>query len=144
MFRALKEVVPTETLTAWSDNCAGQNKNKMLLFLWIYLTCIGLYKEVNHKFLVGGHSFLNCDRDFALIEKHKRLLKCIVPNDLKTLIQDVKEIKPFIVNIMEESHFFILKWQQKIHQHQTCKNIYNILVKSIRRKTWNYSGKENL
>lgn len=31
------KVTYKKRLTVWSDNCAGQNKNKMLLFLWIYL-----------------------------------------------------------------------------------------------------------
>lgn len=75
VFRALKEIESSDKLTAWSDNCCGQNKNKMLVFLWIYLACIGMCTEINHKLLVGGHSFLNCDRDFAVIEKRKRLTK---------------------------------------------------------------------
>lgn len=71
VFRAVTSVHPTKNcLTVWIDNCCGQNKNKMMLFLWM---SIGLYKEVNHKFLVSGHSFLDCDRDFALIEKWKRV-----------------------------------------------------------------------
>lgn len=56
-------------LTVWSDNCIGQNKNKMILFLWIYLTITGKFDEINHKFQVSGHSFLSCDRGFAQIEK---------------------------------------------------------------------------
>lgn len=51
----------------------------------------------NHKFLVGGHSFLNCDRDFAVIEKRKRLTKCNVPEDLKSMIESVKLTNPFKV-----------------------------------------------
>lgn len=72
VFQALKEINSTDKLTAWSDNCCGQNKNKMMIFLWVYLSCIGMYTEINHKFLVGGHSFLSYYRDFAVIEKRKR------------------------------------------------------------------------
>lgn len=46
VFRALIEIESSDKLTAWSDNCCGQNKNKMLVFLWIYLTCIGMYTEI--------------------------------------------------------------------------------------------------
>lgn len=65
-----------QKLVVWSDNCVGQNKNKMLLFLWIYLVTKGYFQEINQKFLVSGHSFLSCDRDFAHIEKRKRVEKC--------------------------------------------------------------------
>ena len=29
-----------ENLVIWSDNCCGQNKNKYVLFLYMYITCI--------------------------------------------------------------------------------------------------------
>ena len=50
----------------------------MLLFPWIYLTITDKFDEINHKYLVFGHSFLSCDRDFAQIEKRKRVEKCEV------------------------------------------------------------------
>lgn len=76
LFKALSnpEVMKKGKLTVWSDKCIRQNKNKVLfvciccfVFLWIYLTITGKYDEINHKFLVSGHSFLSCDRDFAQI-----------------------------------------------------------------------------
>lgn len=106
IFRALKDIKSTDKLTARSDNCCGQNKNKMIIFLWVYLSCIKMYKEINHKFLVGGHLFLNCDRDFAAIEKRKRVTKCNVPEDLKSMIENVKLTHPFKVNMIKEADFF--------------------------------------
>lgn len=59
-------------LTVWSDNCSGQNKNQMLIYLWMYLIAKGYLDEVHQKFLLVGHSYLSCYRDFALIEKKKK------------------------------------------------------------------------
>ncbi|KAJ8967796.1 hypothetical protein NQ317_012692 [Molorchus minor] len=98
-----------QKLIVWSDNCAGQNKNKMMLFLWIYLVANGYYQEINHKFLVSGHSFLSCDRDFAQIEKRKRLEKCEVPFDLLRLIATATPNNPFIVTMMDSEDFFDFK-----------------------------------
>ena len=92
-------------LVVWSDNCCGQNKNRMILFLWVHFVIKGVFDEVNHKFLVPGHSFLSCDRDFALIEKRKRVTKCIVPEDVKIMIQEARDVQPFNVSQMNVSDF---------------------------------------
>ncbi|KAL4096904.1 hypothetical protein QTP88_021779 [Uroleucon formosanum] len=96
-------------LTIWSDNCVGQNKNKMLLFLWIYLTLTDKFDEINHKYLVSGHSFLSCDIDFAQIEKRKRVEKCEVPMDLVKLIVHATPNNPFIVTLLEPNNFYDFK-----------------------------------
>lgn len=68
-------------LIIWTDNCIGQNKNKMMVTALVNLVAKGTFDEVNHKFLVSGHTFLPCDRDFAMIEKRKRVTKVFVPKD---------------------------------------------------------------
>ena len=60
------------TLIIWSDRCVGQNNNWKMIALCHYLIALQYFTEVNQKFLVTGHSFLPCDRDFALIEKIKK------------------------------------------------------------------------
>ncbi|KAJ4433554.1 hypothetical protein ANN_15863 [Periplaneta americana] len=65
----------------------------------------GAYMTLWHK----GHSFLSCDRDFALIEKRKRVTKCIVPKNVKDMIQESRQVKPFTVSNMNESDSFDFK-----------------------------------
>lgn len=36
-------------LVAWSDNCAGQLKNRMLVFLNKYLVAIGMFETIEHQ-----------------------------------------------------------------------------------------------
>ena len=60
-----------KNLIVWSDNCGGQNKNKIVIMAYMFMIHFGLIKSIEHKFLVPGHTFLSCDRDFALIEKKK-------------------------------------------------------------------------
>src|SRR5258705_6370941 len=96
-------------LIIWSDNCAAQNKNRMLLFLWFYLIARGIVDEVQQKYLVSGHSYLSCDRDFALIEKIKRKRKCEVPLDLVRVMVEAREKHPFLATIMKQEDFFDFK-----------------------------------
>lgn len=105
-----------------------------------------MYTEIHHKFLVGGHSFLNCDRDFAAIEKRKRVTKCNVPEDLKLMKENVKLTQPFKVNMMKETDFFDFKnaadnfintTKVNISKISWIKIIFNKPGKILVRKTFN-------
>lgn len=93
-------ITKKKVLTMWSDNCVGQNKNQMFIFLWLYLTAKGYFQEINQKFLVKGHTFMQCDRDFALIDKRKRVEKCELPMDLVSMIIQSNHKHPFLVTVM--------------------------------------------
>jgi hypothetical protein len=51
------------------DNCAGQNKNKMVLRLAPFLVELGWYQKVNMIFLVAGHTKNAADWLFNLLKK---------------------------------------------------------------------------
>lgn len=59
-------------LVIWSDSCAGQNKNFLLICLYQYLIQKGIFKVIDHKFPEVGHTYLDSDRDFGRIEKNLR------------------------------------------------------------------------
>ncbi|CAH2009500.1 unnamed protein product [Acanthoscelides obtectus] len=61
-----------EHLVVFTDNCGGQNKNWVIMSLWLQLVREGFFKSIEHRFLIPGHTHLPSDRDFAIIEKHKR------------------------------------------------------------------------
>ena len=61
--------IKEEVLLAWSDSCAGQNKNFYILCLWQYLVAKKRFQVIHHKFPEPGHSYLDSDRDFAHVEK---------------------------------------------------------------------------
>lgn len=92
-------------LIVWSDRCVGQNNNKNMLCMYMYLIRIGYFSEVHQKFLVTGHSFLPCDRDFALIERRRKLCKPMVPEDWKLIIASAKLNKPFLITEMNQNDF---------------------------------------
>lgn len=88
-------------LVIWSDNCAGQIKNRMLVFLYVYLVTLGLFESVEHKFLVPGHSFSAADRDFAVIEKKAKVSKMQTVKDVENVIRTARSSKPFRVLSMD-------------------------------------------
>lgn len=90
-------------VTIWSDNCIGQNKNRMVLMALIYLVASGKFIQIEQKFLVTGHTYLPCDRDFAQIERRKRLTKLFVPSDIEKMIKETRHNNPFqVVQVQQE------------------------------------------
>lgn len=76
LLKYIKEHPPTPNkhLIVFTDNCGGQNKDWTIMALWLHLVRTKVYKSIEHRFLVAGHTHLPCDRDFAAIEKHKKYL----------------------------------------------------------------------
>ncbi|XP_050499721.1 uncharacterized protein LOC126880090 [Diabrotica virgifera virgifera] len=60
-------------ITFFSDTCGGQNKNNIVAMMFTFLLDKHSTLEiVNHKFLLSGHSHMECDSDHAIIEKTKK------------------------------------------------------------------------
>lgn len=94
-------------LICWSDNCGGQNKNQFMLAMYLVLIANNYFSEIIHKFPVKGHTFLSCDRDFALIEKRKKVCKALTLKDIAVVITSAAHKNPFTCMIEEE--FFDFK-----------------------------------
>lgn len=93
-------------IVVWSDNCTAQNKNRMIVFIYMFLVSCGLFDTIEHRYLVSGHSFLQCDRDFAIIEKRKRKCALMVPEDLHHVILSSTHTGRFEIVDMCQKKFF--------------------------------------
>lgn len=96
-------------ITFYSDTCGGQNKNGHVAAM--FLTVMQLkdsLEEIHHKFLVPGHSHMECDVDHSLIEKQKKKtgMKIAHPHDWATLIRCTNNKKPFNVVELSQEDFY--------------------------------------
>jgi len=73
--------------------------------------------------LVSGHSFLPCDRDFAQIERRKRVEKCQVPKDLIKLMVNATPNNPFTVTMLQPDDFIDFKQAADSYINTTKLNI---------------------
>ena len=95
-----------DTLNLYSDGCGGQNKNRFVIMYLYSLVKLGRFKKIKHVFLIRGHSFLPCDRDFGVIEQKKRKKERVyVPKEWMTLIETARKRKPFDVVGADQSIF---------------------------------------
>lgn len=90
----------------YSDSCFGQNKNFSMICFRNTLILEKMFDQIDHKFLVHGHTFLPNDRDFSHIEKKKASAIVYVPNQWEDIIASCWQSNPFQIQHMTSDHFF--------------------------------------
>ncbi len=63
------EVGYTSKLVIHCDNCAGQNKNRYVIWFCSWLVETKQFDEVQLCFLVAGHTKNECDGAFSAVKK---------------------------------------------------------------------------
>lgn len=112
VFSHLRNLTPsTKHVIFYSDCCPGQNKNTFIASM--FTTFMQLETNVNvnvidHKFLVPGHTHMECDSDHALIEKKKKSTMVAIhhPRDWFQFVRTVGIRKTFIVKEIQQSEIF--------------------------------------
>nr|CAH7723750.1 unnamed protein product [Callosobruchus chinensis] len=93
----------------YSDCCGGQNKNSHIAVMCMVALQDSSHLEViDHKFLISGHTHMECDTDHSLIEKQKKKFNGQLehPHDWANLIRQTGKKKPFIVRELERNNFY--------------------------------------
>jgi hypothetical protein len=86
------------------DNCAGQNKNRMVIWLLFILVRLKLCVKARMVFLVKGHTKNDCDRMFNLMKQRYRNTNCYTPKDLMEFVANSNEDVE-LVDVMKDGGF---------------------------------------
>lgn len=95
-------------IVMYSDCCPGQNKNGIIMAMCLYFLEIqNTLKTIEHKFMVPGHSRMECDSDHARIERTRKKYPSPInhPYDWAQLIRFAGKDK-FCVLEMDQTKFF--------------------------------------
>lgn len=84
-------------LVLFSDNCSGQNKNKNVILSCLRKIHANRLESIQHYFMIPGHSYLPCDRDFGVIELKIRPVSVFTTDHYSELIKKANRVHPFIV-----------------------------------------------
>ena len=103
----------TENLILFSDSCGGQNGNIGIVCMALYIVSSSDYPftQIDHKFMVSGHSFLPNDRDFESARRKQQHL--YVPEHWYDLIRTARHRNPFTVSAMDTADFITLNEPRK-------------------------------
>ena len=95
-----------QVINAYSDACGGQNGNYKVVLMWMYICQTTEICEINHKYMVSGHSYLPNDADFGVIERAtKKSTEMFVPEQWCSVIRKCNGKKPFEVVSMKHEMF---------------------------------------
>lgn len=90
-----------KTFSFFTDNCAGQNKNRVIFTMYLHAVRKFELDEITHSFLEKGHTQNEGDSVHAVIEKAVKHCNVYVPAQWYTLISMAKKVKPsYIVTEM--------------------------------------------
>ncbi|KAL4127001.1 hypothetical protein QTP88_011199 [Uroleucon formosanum] len=96
-------------IITYSDKCGGQNRNiNMAAMLSLVTANSSTLHIIDQKFLLPGHTHLECDVDHTKIERAKKFsdIPIMIPRDWYQFVRTVKGLKPFKVIEMKQEQFF--------------------------------------
>ncbi|XP_046391544.1 uncharacterized protein LOC124159678 [Ischnura elegans] len=93
----------------WSDNCAGQNKNRFLFAMYEYIA-IKYSIKITHRYLEPGHTQMEVDSIHARIEKETEKMEIFDFNGWVEAIEEAKQAFPkYRVKQMDKNCIFTFK-----------------------------------
>lgn len=93
----------------WSDNCTGQNRNRIVFSLYLFVAK-NYGVSVTHRFLEKGHTQNEGDSVHATIERSCRHKTIWVPEEWYCLVRWAKaEGDPYIVQEIQQNDIFDFK-----------------------------------
>ncbi|CAH1958718.1 unnamed protein product [Acanthoscelides obtectus] len=139
-FIDLKVHEGTREFSFYSDNCAGQNRNKCIFSTYSLLA----QKHnivIRHTFLEKGHTQTEGDSMHSVIERASKLIPLFTPDQWYTLVRTAKRSKPYVVTEMGKEDFFdlkalakdtILNWDRDVENEKVSINKIRILEATFR------------
>ena len=101
-------------LTYIADNCAGQNKNKVVVRFLMYLVENKIFPRVRILFLVKGHTKNSADRMFNLLKHQYHRRDIFTYEELHNILNANQYVDVFQ---MKPNHFHNhLKWQDTLYR----------------------------
>ena len=103
-----------------SDACGGQTRNRFVAMLCIYLVqTMENVEEIDHMFMVSGHSHMEVDSMHARIERKSESLNINVPDDW-AIVASIARNNPYIVKFLEQKDVKDLK---KLYEEMKVSNV---------------------
>lgn len=107
----------------FSDGCGGQNKNHSVIRMCLGLVDLKRFQTVNEYFPIRGHSYMPCDRNFAMVKrKINKNDRIFLLKDYVSLIVSSSTKKNFSVYLIVEENILIKDYKKwwPIYYKKNC------------------------
>lgn len=98
------EVELTTPIVFYSDGCSAQNRNVTIANSLFQLAAKN-NTEIYQKYLVKGHTQMECDSVHSAIERRKKDRELYVPCNFVKIIEESRQKKPYKVKYLDHSFF---------------------------------------
>lgn len=107
----LKSLPPNTTqVRLFSDTCGGQNKNQFVAAMFIYAVQALQFEVIDQKFLISGHSQMECDSMHARIETAAKNVPVYLPHGWATIAKNAKQNNPKY-EVFQKKDILFLDWK---------------------------------
>lgn len=135
IYKLLSMQKPSVTdIIFYSDCCGGQNRNRFIASLLIYMNNNLKFNSITLKFLESGHTQMEADSIHSTIEKCKRDATIYSPEEWPTLIRQARRKQPYNVTTLQFSDILDLKTLLNDLGHTLKKNTKNEQVNWLKIK----------
>ena len=102
--------VHTKHVVLFSDSCTGQNRNQYIASILLHTVLSKPNLEIiDHKFLVPGHTHMECDSMHAAIEYAHKNVSIYSIHDWHNVMKSARRSKPYNVQQLFHNDFYDLK-----------------------------------
>lgn len=138
-FIQLKVADGAQNFRFWSDNCTGQNRNRVVYSLYMH-ACKKFNIDITHRFLESGHTQQEADSVHALVERSSKGKIIYTPDQWYALVRWAKtNSSPYKVTEVTQDMIFDFKtllddrnWKKNIENQDVKWNkIKEIYIKKI-------------
>ncbi|XP_071480957.1 uncharacterized protein [Diadema antillarum] len=99
----------TTHISFFSDCCGGQNRNRIIACTLLYAVLHTNVAIIDHKFLISGHTQMECDAMHSCIERNKRGVTIHHPDQWIPVIQTARNRNRYEVTHMTKEDFLDLR-----------------------------------
>lgn len=92
-----------KSVSLFSDTCSGQNRNKNVAAMFLYVVQNTHVETICHNFLESGHSYLECDSMHSAIEREKRFTPVSSMLDWVSIFTRSRRKQPYKVKVLEHT-----------------------------------------
>ncbi|CAH1176648.1 unnamed protein product [Phaedon cochleariae] len=111
LFHHLKSLsATTKDVRLFSDTCGGQNKNQYVAAMFIYAVQVLSIEVIDQKFLISGHSQMECDSMHARIEIASKNRPVYLPHEWMTIAKNAKQNEPKY-QVFDKNQIGFLDWK---------------------------------
>jgi len=99
--RSLDEKV--KKVTFFSDSCSGQNRNQYICALLLHAVQSLPIDVIEHKFLVPGHTMMECDSMHSAIEYAQKNLSVFSLHEWINVLKTARRHNPYKVELLDHT-----------------------------------------